>query len=177
MSNLHLELTGEHFRRRYLLYIIRLTHKKDNYYYIGQTGDTRVITARPVFRRLAAHLSDRKGSENQVYQYIAHDILNLPADEGKDKPYSENTKCGVEKYLIDSKVTMYAYQLEPFSLSISREKHKITRRKTQRIERQVISIFSNNGKKLVNKKIKHVPLVDCPYPKILKQVKKDFQID
>lgn len=78
MPDLLLELQGEQFRRAYLLYIVEICHGKEKYYYVGQTGDNRYITARPAFRRLAAHFEDTGNStQNQVYRYIVGTILGI----------------------------------------------------------------------------------------------------
>ncbi len=177
MPDLNLKLDGEHFRRRYLLYIIHLSHNIKDYFYVGQTGDTKVVTARPVFRRLSAHFEDRKSTQNQVYQYIAHDILKLPEDEGKKTAFTEETRQKVEEYLVESKITMYAYHLEPFIPQISHKEHSNTRRKTLRIEKLVIRLLRKNGRNVMNKKSTSEALyIDCPYPEILKQVAKDFKL-
>lgn len=170
------ELKGEHFKRRYLLYIVELSHKGNQYFYVGQTGDTRVITARPVFRRLAAHLEDRKSTQNQLYQYVAHDILRFPEDEGKKIAFTERAKQAVEEYLVKSNIKMYAYHLESF-LPTTTEEHKKKRRKSQKIEKQAIAVFRKNGRRLMNKKqTPSAPCADCPYPEVLKRVVTDFNL-
>jgi len=177
MADMVFELTGEHFKRQYLLYVMELSHEGSKYFYVGQTGDTRVITARPVFRRLAAHLEDRKSTQNQVYQYVAHDRLNLPEDEGKKAAFTEGTRQAVEEYLVKSSIKMYVYHLEPFLSTITPEEHKEKRRKTQKIEKQVIAIFRKNGRELMNRKpTPSASTFDCPYPEVLKRVAKDFNL-
>jgi hypothetical protein len=175
MADMVFELTGEHFRRRYSLYVIELSHEGNQYFYVGQTGDTRVITARPVFRRLAAHFEDRKSTQNQLYQYVAHDILKCPEDEGKKRAFTERTRQAVEECLVKSNIRMYVYHLEPF-LSTTAEEHKKRRRKTQKIEKQVIDIFHKNGKRLMNRKVPLSVCSKCPYPEVLKRVTRDFDL-
>ena len=177
MADMIFGLTGEHFRRRYLLYVVELSHEGSKYFYVGQTGDTNVITARPVFRRLAAHLEDRKSTQNQVYQYVAHDILKFPEDEGKKTAFAEGTRQAVEEYLVKSNIKMYAYYLQPFLSSATPEEHKKKRRKTQKIEEQVIAAFRENGKELMNRKpTPPVSWADCPYPEVLKRGAMDFNL-
>jgi len=176
VANMVLELKGEHFKRQYLLYIVELSHKGNKYFCVGQTGDTRVITARPVFRRLAAHLEDSKSTQNQLYQYVAQDILNFPEDEGKKIAFTEKARQAVEEYLVKSNIKMYAYHLESF-LPATTEEHKKKRRKSQKIEEQVIAVFRKNGRRLINKKqIPFPSYADCPYPEVLKRVAKDFNL-
>lgn len=177
MPKLIIELTGEHFRRRYLLYVVEVSHGTSRYFYVGQTGDTRVITARPVFRRLAAHLEDRKSTQNQVYQYVAHDILGVSQSEGKATAFTEATREAVEKYLVGSHIKMYAYQLERFQSDATSEEHASIRRKTQKMESQIIALFRKNERKVINQKPSPPFSVgDCPYPEILKQVAEDFDL-
>ena len=178
MADIVLELSGKHFKRQYLLYIVQLINKNDEYYYVGQTGDTRVITARPVFRRLAAHLEDRKSTQNQVYQYIAHNILNVPENEGKKIAFTEKTRQKIEEYLIDCTMKMYAYHLEPFTSEISSDEHHARRRNTLKMEKLVIRALHKNGKKVMNNKSTTDAIyIDCPFPKVLQRVKKDFVLD
>ncbi len=177
MADMIFGLTGEHFRRRYLLYVVELSHEGSKYFYMGQTGDTRVITARPVFRRLAAHLEDRKSTQNQVYQYVAHDILKFPEDEGKKTAFTEGARQAVEEYLVKSNIKMYVYYLEPFLSSATPEEHKKKRRKTQKIEKQVIAVFRKNGRELMNRKsTPFASYTDCPYPEVMKRVATDFNL-
>ena len=84
MADMVLELLGEHFRRQYLLYIIKISHGEDEYFYVGQTGDNRYTTARPAFRRLAGHFEDSgQSTQNQIYRYIACDILKIEEASNK----------------------------------------------------------------------------------------------
>lgn len=175
MADIVFELKGEFFRRRYLLYVVELQHGRSRYYYVGQTGDTRVITARPVFRRLAAHLEDRKSTQNQVYQYIAHDILGYPKEEGTKVAFAEQTRTAVEEYLVATEVSMHVYYLEPFKPTISRREHVKRRRNTQRMESQVIDLFHRNRRRVMNKrKVASASLTDCPYPRVMTRVAEDF---
>jgi hypothetical protein len=177
MADMVVELSGEQFKKQYLLYIIHLYHNNDNYYYIGQTGDRNVKTARPVFRRLAAHLGDRQSTENQVYQFIAHDILNIPVVQGKTEGFSEQSRDKISQFLVNSKIKMFAYSLEPFSPDVSNQKHKITTKKTEVIENQVICLFHKSHRIIMNKKWTPTdPSVNCPYPMILEEVIKDFEL-
>jgi len=177
MADMILELTGKHFKRQYLLYVVQLSHRGNAYYYVGQTGDTRIITARPVFRRLAAHLEDRKSTQNQVYQYIAHNILNVPENEGKKIAFTEKTRQKVEEYLINCTIKMHAYHLEPFISEVSSEEHHAKRRNTLKMEKLIIRALHKNGKNVMNSKSTSDAIyIDCPFPEVLRRVKKDFAL-
>ena len=80
MADIRIELPGAQFRRAYLLYVIEIRHGKEQYFYVGQTGDNNYITARPAFRRLSGHMEDTgQSTQNQVYRYIAADIIGHKA--------------------------------------------------------------------------------------------------
>ena len=177
MADMVFGLTGELFRRWYLLYVVELSHDSNQYFYVGQTGDRKAKTARPVFRRLAAHLEDRRSTQNQVYQYVAHEILGFPEDEGKKRAFTEEARRAIEEYLVKSNIKMHAYYLELFISTITQGKHEENRRKSEKIEEQVIDIFHKNGKELMNRKsTPPASLNDCPYPEVLKRVVIDFKL-
>ena len=172
MADIVFELVGVHFRRQYLLYIIELSHKGENYYYIGQTGDHRYTTARPAFRRLAAHFEDReKSTQNQVYKYIAS---NLQGHNFID----DNAKQAVEEFLVNSRTKMYSYSLEPFVRTNSHDAHLKKVHNVTNFEKLVINLFITNGKKLMNKKVPSIEFNSvCYYPNALKQIVADFGLD
>ncbi len=178
MADMVLELLGEHFRRQYLLYIIEISHGDDEYFYVGQTGDNRYITARPAFRRLAGHFEDSgQSTQNQIYRYIACGILKIEEASNKQSAFSPGTKQAVEDYLVDSVVKMYAYSLEPFSSRATHEEHLQKVRNTTLLEKQVIDAFLQNNRQLVNKDWATTRVrATCPYPKALEQIKQDFSL-
>jgi hypothetical protein len=177
-ADMILTLEGQHFKRHYLLYVVKITHGNTSHYYIGQTGDTHATTARPAFRRLAGHLEDRgRSKENQVYRYLAETVLGHKEAADKKGNFSENTKQDVEDYLVDSIVKMHVYILQEFPSNINREDHLANVRKVTLFEKMVITLFIMNQKNVANKKSFHIPEgAPCPYPDILKRIKDDFQI-
>ncbi|MBT9131846.1 MAG: hypothetical protein DDT33_00347 [Firmicutes bacterium] len=178
MADMSLELLGEHFRRQYLLYIIEISHGDDKYFYVGQTGDNRYTTARPAFRRLAGHFEDGgQSTQNQIYRYIAADVLKIEEARNKQSAFTSQTKQAVEYYLVNSVVKMHAYSLEPFSSKATHEKHLQKVRKVTLLEKQVIAAFLQHNRRLVNKKLVILPTGDsCPYPQALEQIKQDFSL-
>lgn len=178
MANILLELSGKHFQRQYLLYIIRLSHGDDTYFYIGQTGDNNYVTARPAFRRLAAHFEEGgRSTQNQVYRYIGREILKIKEAENRNSVFSEQTKQSIEEYLVESIVRMHAYALEPFSAKSTDEEHSQKRRKATELEKHVIYTFHKNNKRLMNKtKSSLTSDANCPYPKVLEQIRYDFDL-
>ncbi|MBI2329760.1 MAG: hypothetical protein HYU85_09075 [Chloroflexi bacterium] len=172
MADMIFELTGEHFRRRYLLYVVELSHGDDKYFYVGQTGDRKFQTARPAFPRLAAHFGDQaRSTQNQIYQYVARDILGFSNQVG----FNDKSKQAVEDYLVGSNVRMYVYFVGLFDSTIKLEEHAENRRKVEELEKHVIDTFHRNGKRLMNKK-RALSSIDCPYPEILKLVARDLEL-
>jgi hypothetical protein len=178
MADMILTLEGQHFKRYYLLYIIEIIHEKYKYYYIGQTGDNSHTTARPAFRRLVGHLDDIGGStQNQVYRYLAFDVLDFPKPTEKNQKFNEKIKQAVEDFLVESTVKMYVYRIQPFESGISHEKHLEVVRKVTFFEQIVIALFKQSLKKIGNKRtVKLAKTAECPYPEILNAIKDDFKI-
>jgi len=175
MSDFTFELAGEQFRRAYLLYIIEISHNKDRYYYIGQTGDNHYVTARPAFRRLFGHLEDSGGStQNQVYNYVATKILGYSKSNSREK-YSDECKQAVEDFLVDSVVRMRVYNVLPFNPAISRPNHLANVGKVTLLEKYVIKAFTDSGKSLINKDVS-APIGVCPYPNHLARIKDEFDL-
>lgn len=175
MSDFLIELVGAQFKRAYLLYVIEIRHKQGTYFYVGQTGDNRYITARPAFRRLAGHLEDiGQSTQNQVYRDIAVNILKYRVAERK-ATFPEEIKLGVETFLVNSTVRMHVYVVEPFEHLVSKLNHLATVRRITQLENFVLQSFRDSGRYLMNRRFKH-PMGDCPYPDVLERVKSDFSL-
>jgi len=175
MADIRIELPGAQFRRAYLLYVIEIRHGKEQYFYVGQTGDNNYITARPAFRRLSGHMEDTgQSTQNQVYRYIAAGILGHRVARSKAS-FPERVKQDVEDFLVDSTVLMHIYKVKPFKPDVSRDNHLRDVRDVTLIEKYVMASFLGAGKSLMNKKILK-PIGACPYPKLLNRIKSDFSL-
>jgi len=174
-----LTLEGKHFQRQYLLYIVEIIHENDNYYYVGQTGDKNYTTARPAFRRLAGHLEDGgRSTQNQVYRYLAVEVLGISEAARKDSTFDEKIKQSVEDYLVSSTVKMYAYPLQPFIPGIEHRQHLDIVRKVTLFEKIVIRLLLTNSKTIANKKVTQpTRSAECPYPQVLNQIVADFGLN
>lgn len=179
MAEMVFMLEGKYFRRQYLLYIVEIAHGNDKYYYIGQTGDNKYTTARPVFRRLAGHLEDVGGStQNQIYRYLAVEVLGISDASKKDSAFDEKIKQAVEDYLVGSTIRMYAYPLQPFVPRIEHSQHLEIVRRATLFERIVINLFLTHSKTLANKDVTPPPRgAECPFPQALNQIVADFRLD
>ena len=178
MAEMILTLEGKHFKRQYLLYIIEITHGNDKHYYVGQTGDNRYTTARPAFRRLAGHLEDGgRSTQNQIYRYLAVNVLRFSEAAEKGKTFDEKVKQAVEDYLVGSSINMYVYSLQPFIPGIDHSQHLEIVRMVTLLEKNVIGLFLKNKKPIANKKLTPPKRdTECPYPQILKQIVADFNL-
>ncbi|MCG6170168.1 hypothetical protein [Leptospira sanjuanensis] len=137
MEYYEIKINGRDFKKSYLIYIVWLRHDSSEYYYVGQTGDRNHKTARPAFRRLAAHLSDvGKSTENQIYRRIARQILKL---EFKDKEkFSEEIKEKVSLFLTTSEINMFAFPIKEFDAKIEDLVHVDNRKYVEDIEKALI---------------------------------------
>jgi len=180
MAEMILTLEGKHFQRQYLLYIVEITHGNDKYYYVGQTGDNNYKTARPAFRRLAGHLEDVGWStQNQIYRYLAVDVLGISEAARKDSTFDEKKiKQAVEDYLVGSTVKMYVYSLQPFIPDIEHSQHLKIVRKVTLFEKIVIGLLLTHSKTIANKNVALPPEgAECPYPQVLNQIVADFKLN
>lgn len=120
---------------------MKLTFKsKDEYYYIGQTGDRNHFTARPAFRRLSGHFSDQGHStENQIYRAIVSQILKK--NYANRKPFDQDVKDATTEFLLNSKIEMFVYPFKEFSKSDSIENHEMNRKSVEKIEAELIHNF------------------------------------
>ena len=176
MAKIVLSLNGTYLKRQYLIYVVEVAHDNERFYYIGQTGDNHHVTARPVFRRLAAHLEDvGTSTQNQIYRFIAKDILGIAKAAERKTAFDEQTKQMVEKYLTSSTVTMYAYPLQPFVASVKHLEHLEVVQKVTLFEKIVIQAFIGSSKHIMNKIVSKIPhRSHYPYPDILQEIVRDF---
>lgn len=179
MAEMILTLEGKHFQRQYLLYIVEITHGNDKYYYVGQTGDNNYTTARPAFRRLAGHLEDvAKSTQNQIYRYLAVEVLGISEAARKDSTFDEKIKQAVEDYLVGSTVKMYVYPLQPFIPGIEHSQHLKIVRKVTLFEKIVIRLLLTHSKTIANKNVAPPPEgAECLYPQVLNQIVADFKLN
>lgn len=173
MPDICIELPGAQFRRAYLLYVIEICHERERYFYVGQTGDNRYITARPAFRRLSGHLDDTgRSTQNQVYRYIATEILRYK-EASRKAVFSEKVKQDVEDFLVDSTVRMHIYRVRPFEPGVTNADHLTVVKTVSLLEKYVIAVFRASGRPLMNRMISK-PVEACPYPELLARIKSDF---
>lgn len=176
MQNFKIKLEGSYLQSFYAVYIIELTQQEQQYYYIGQTGDNHYITARPAFRRLTGHLENKnRSTQNQIYKFIAYQILNFPARE-KKTDFNLDEKARIEGFLSTSTLEMSVYPLESFDFHASKEVHTRKRKATQAFEKQVILLFKQSSKTLINKAIPKNGEDSIHYVKQYEAIVNDFNL-
>jgi hypothetical protein len=166
MTVYELNLNGkEQLKSMYSIYVIVLKNGLNKYFYIGQTGDRKHISARSPFLRLTGHLDKQESStQNQIYKGIMEKILKIKYD---DKTY-EN----VEKYFSELYLTMYSFPIYNFQYNASSNEHMEKRRKVEDIENILINEFTKKyGKEnILNKKFSLVYNFDN-YAKEVNEIK------
>lgn len=177
MPRTTITLDGLIFRRQYILYVIELISNGQRYHYIGQTGHRKHTTARPPFRRLAGHLENiGQSTQNQLYRYIAADILGIPTAR-RQETFPSDVKQQVEDFLVNSVVHMHAYTLEPFTPRVRHEEHLRVQRKVEEFERHVLRKFNEAGLQIGNRSIHPPNSMEPPYPEVLDEIVRDFALN
>jgi hypothetical protein len=135
-----LEIKGELLSSAYSVYVVEITNHSSNYYYVGQTGDAKVISARSPFYRLAAHLGYSKSTQNQIYR-------------GLQSKLGLSNREEMEKWFFTSTLKMHYFKISDFTfLDALNESHLAShhtlRRKTLIYEtaliRELKAIHSEN---------------------------------
>jgi len=171
-----LRLIGPSFRRTYVLYIVEVKSKATSFFYIGQTGDRRWLTARPAIRRLGALIEDvGYSTQNQVYRYIANDILRFPRARAR-RAFSAQTKRGVEAFLSKSDVSMTIYPLRRFDDRSSMKQHCRIVDGVVDLERRTIRAFLNAGMPIANRTSYKPILQKCQYPDTLRSIQEQYRV-
>lgn len=154
MEHYKFTIEGKQFKPSYIIYIIRVSSVDGgNYFYVGQTGDRKHITARPPFRRLAGHLDEiNKSTQNQLYKGILEKILNIHVP--KEEKYTKEIKRKVSGFLEESGIEMFVVSVKEFPKDIKEKEHKENVRHVEDIEKNVIKKFVEKfgSKCLLNKK-------------------------
>lgn len=138
----YIAIHGSLLQSKYGVYIIHVLHQSAGaFYYIGQTGDAKVISARSSFYRLAAHLGYHKSTQNQVYEALK-------------KKTGISDRYELEKWLSQAEIRMYFFKVEDFVPMIktdeNNEKHHTKRRKTLALETALLETGKRKGKILLN---------------------------
>lgn len=176
MEKKNISLNGNYFRREYVVYIIEIIRGNSKYYYIGQTGDNKHLTARPGLRRLFGHLDDvGQSTQNQIYRYIATKILEIK-EASEKKAFSEAIKQKVEDFIVSSTINMHIYSMEVFNPDVSKEQHMQKVHKVCNLENALLQDFVARGKNVLNEKIpkKRININNLVYLDEFNEIKEQF---
>lgn len=174
MSRFSITLEGQVFRRQYLVYVIEIISNGRRYFYVGQTGDRKYTTARPPFRRLMGHFEDTgKSTQNQIYRYIATDVLSIPQARQRET-FTDDIKQRVEDFFVTSTVRMHVYPLEPFVPGVTHAEHMAVLGRVEEFERHVIRRFIDAHLPLGNRNFHRPSATSPPYPEVLQEIERDF---
>lgn len=176
MMKTKIRIEGDALASAYAVYIIELSCNGKQYFYIGQTGDSHYITARPCFRRLVGHLENKnRSTQNQIYKFVAYEILGL---EKRDKTidFTLHEKEAIENWLTNSTIEMTEYKLEIFDFHASKELHTEKRRTVVEFEKKIIQLFAKAGKTLINKSQYKPKFAAVTYPDVYEDICKSFDV-
>ncbi len=138
----YLKIAGNLLGNKYGVYIVQIDCNGSSYFYVGQTGDAKYISARSSFYRLAAHLAYGKSTQNQVYEAL------------RGKVGTDTSREEMENWLNDASIEMFFFPTDDFVyLEESRENkdmHHGKIRKTLALETALIKIGKDRGLEILN---------------------------
>ena len=147
---------GSDLESTYGVYIIFIKDKNDNpiYFYVGQTGDAKHISARSSFYRIAAHLSYTKSTQNQIFKAIVTKtkLSETKKYEDLEKQEKREVRKKVEAWLKDKTIEMLFYKTADFEF-LDEEKednqklHLDLRKQTLALETALIQVVEDTKKK------------------------------
>lgn len=175
VEKIKIHLEGNFFKSSYAVYIIELSHSSRekilrNYYYIGQTGDTKEITARAAIYRLGAHFSYGKSTQNQIYKAVCSHLKCTGLEKEREL---------VENFLTQCETNIYYYPVSEFDYNEKYRKNKTEhykkRLKTLIIESALIKYFQDKGDLLNKQSISTKKLLDDNLAIIFDEIVADFE--
>ncbi|HBX51696.1 MAG: hypothetical protein A2275_17025 [Bacteroidetes bacterium RIFOXYA12_FULL_35_11] len=148
-----IEIKGKTLESAYSVYIVVVYYGSKKYFYIGQTGDTKAISARSPFYRISAHLSYyAKSSQNQIFEGMA-DLLG--------KTYSDRES--MENILKESTIQIHSFPVIAFSYKTKEandlDTHHNHRKIVLKIEKAAIKWLAKHKKEhfILNKNYNKIP--------------------
>jgi hypothetical protein len=124
-------LGGSWLLPAYSVYLAEILKPGKRYYYVGQTGDGKHLTARSPFHRLAAHLGyQRSSTENQIHKCVAERAM-------RDYP-DLSERESVAKWWGDAQILFHHMRTEAVVGGVTGNDHQTKRRATLRLESALI---------------------------------------
>jgi len=146
IKELEINFDSEWFQSGYYVYVISITHvSKGNYYYVGQTGDRKHVSARSPFYRLMGHFNPynlKNGTDSQLIKgLINNNLIELPSD-------NKSTRICIEEAIQNKSII-----INPTYFKISdfdKADHSSKRENVEEIESALIKLFSDKKLRLFN---------------------------
>jgi len=132
-----IKLEPNWFLQGYYVYIVKITYKEVNYFYIGMTGDRKYTTARSPFFRMSGHFNlTNSSTENQVIKGLRKVV---------------NSEDNFQNELTNMDICYYSYKINDFNS----QDHHNKRIQAEKIESWLIDQFKNEKLDIFNIKISH----------------------
>lgn len=141
IKHIEISFNSEWFQSCYSVYVLTIKHKGNEYYYIGQTGDRKHVSARSPFYRLMGHYSPYQGTDTQLVKgLLKHNIIHKL--EGK------SLRVCLEDAFYKKHITVKADYFK--IIDFDELDHPYKRKLAERVEQLLISHFGEMGKVLFN---------------------------
>ena len=142
IKHIEISFNAEWFQPCYSVYLLTIKKSsKEVYYYIGQTGDRKHISARSPFYRLMGHYSPYQGTDTQLVKgLIKHKLINKA--EGK------SLRVCLETAFYNKHVEVKAdyFKIRDFDEQTHLEKRILV----EQVEQLMIDYFVKKGKTIFN---------------------------
>jgi hypothetical protein len=142
LKHIPIVFNSEWFLSGYFVYVLTIHHKTEGtYYYVGQTGDRKHISARSPFYRLMAHFRPYKSTDNQLVTGLVTNSLIKPTEE-------KSIRICIEDAIFNKAIEIKAdyFIIEEFD----KIEHKTRTKLVEEIEQEVIDLFLLRKKKIFN---------------------------
>jgi len=146
INEMEISFNSEWFQSGYYVYVISITHRtKGKFYYIGQTGDRKHVSARSPFYRLMGHYNPYNLNNNTDSQLIKglinNNLIELPSK-------NKSTRICVEEATQNKSILI---NTNYFKISdFDENDHSAKRKNVEEIESALIKIFSDKKLSLFN---------------------------
>lgn len=132
MEHSQITIKGTDLQSAYGVYVVLIKDQEKTFYYVGQTGDAKYISARSPFYRIAAHLGYSTSTQNQVYKALSEQL-------GIDLFDSRKAREEMENWLADKKLDIHYFKVDDFEfldelMEEHKQEHTDKRRKTLALE-------------------------------------------
>lgn len=141
IKHIEISFNSEWFQSCYSVYVLTITHSGNEYFYIGQTGDRKHVSARSPFYRLMGHYSPYQGTDTQlVMGLIKHNLIHKPEDK--------SLRVCLEDAFYNKHITVKADYFK--IIDFDELDHPNKRKLAEKVEQLLIDHFKIKRKELFN---------------------------